>query len=78
LSALREGQQQIIEVAFDFRVETVALERIPKIEKVKNTHDFNYELTFNTDTDMRATVFDFAHDNGLKILQLNQKNALTQ
>jgi len=75
LSALREGQQQIIEVAFDFRVETVALERIPKIEKVKNTHDFNYELTFNTDTDMRAVVFDFAHDNGLKILQLNQKNA---
>jgi len=75
LSALREGQQQIIEVAFDFRVETVALERIPKIENVKNTHDFNYELTFNTDTDMRAVVFDFAHDNGLKILQLNQKNA---
>jgi len=75
LSALREGQQQIIEVEFDFRVETVALERIPKIEKVKNTHDFNYELTFNTDTDMRAAVFDFAHDNGLKILQLNQKNA---
>jgi len=24
---------------------------------------------------MRAVVFDFAHDNGLKILQLNQKNA---
>ena len=74
LSALREGQQQIIEVEFDFRVETIALERIPKIDKVKNTHDFNYELSFNTDSDMRAAVFDFAHDNGLKILQLNQKN----
>jgi ABC-2 type transport system ATP-binding protein len=23
---------------------------------------------------MRPTVFDFAHDNGLKTLQLNQKN----
>jgi ABC-2 type transport system ATP-binding protein len=23
---------------------------------------------------MRAVVFDFAHDNGLKILQLHQKN----
>jgi ABC-2 type transport system ATP-binding protein len=24
---------------------------------------------------MRSKVFDFAHDNDLKILQLNQKNA---
>ena len=23
---------------------------------------------------MRSSVFDFAHDNGLKILQLHQKN----
>ena len=75
LSALREGQQQLIAVEFDFRVETVALERLPKIASVKNPQDFMYELSFDTDTDMRATVFDFAHDNGLKILQLNQKNA---
>ena len=32
-----------------------------------------YELTFETAEDMRSTVFDFAHDNGLKTLQLNQK-----
>ena len=75
LSALREGQQQLIAVEFDFRVETVALERLPKIASVKNPQDFMYELSFDTDTDMRATVFDFAQDNGLKILQLNQKNA---
>ena len=33
-----------------------------------------WELTFESDKDMRPTVFDFAHDNGLKTLQLNQKN----
>ena len=33
-----------------------------------------WELTFLSDKDMRPAVFDFAHDNGLKTLQLNQKN----
>jgi ABC-2 type transport system ATP-binding protein len=42
---------------------------------VVNTYDFVYEITFKTSDDMRSYVFDFAHDNQLKILQLNQKNA---
>ncbi len=33
-----------------------------------------WELTFESDKDMRPAVFDFAHDNGLKTLQLIQKN----
>ena len=33
-----------------------------------------YEIEFTSEKDMRSLVFDFAHDNGLKILQLNQKN----
>ena len=75
IDALREGQQQTIIVEFDYRVETVALERLAHVSNVKNTHDFIYEISFSTQEDMRATVFDFAHDNELKILQLNQKNA---
>ncbi|MFD0862769.1 gliding motility-associated ABC transporter ATP-binding subunit GldA [Sungkyunkwania multivorans] len=74
LSALRENQDQIIEVEFDYRVEDVLLNRLPHVKAVKNTHDFTYEITFATDTDMRPTVFDFAHDNQLKTLKLNQKN----
>lgn len=74
LTELKAGQEQIVEVEFDYRVETVLLNRLPHIKKVKNTHDFIYELAFATKTDMRPAVFDFAHDNGLKILQLNQKN----
>ncbi|WP_299209194.1 gliding motility-associated ABC transporter ATP-binding subunit GldA [uncultured Dokdonia sp.] len=75
LQDLREGQQQKVIVEFDYRVETVALERLEKVASVKNTHDFIYEITFSTQEDMRSKVFDFAHDNELKILQLNQKNA---
>ncbi len=74
LSELKGDQQQIVEVAFDFRVEEVALNRLPKVSKVENVHEFTYLIHFDTKEDMRSTVFDFAHDNGLKILQLNQKN----
>ncbi len=75
LNALRDGQEQVVIVEFDYRVEDSFLNRLPNVTKVKNTHEFIYEITFNTKEDMRSHVFDFAHDNDLKILQLNQKNA---
>lgn len=74
LSDLRKGQQQVIVVEFDYRVEEAFLRTVPNIGKVQNKVGFVYELTFTTETDMRPAVFDFAHDNGLKILQLNQQN----
>lgn len=74
MTELREGQQQVIIVEFDYRVEEVALSRLDNVSHVKNTKNFVYEITFGTTDDMRAKVFDFAHDNELKILQLNQKN----
>lgn len=74
LSELRESEEQIIVVEFDYRVEMVALQKIDKSLQVKNTVGFVYELRFENEEDMRPAVFDFAHDNGLKILQLNQKN----
>lgn len=75
LKDLREGEAQIVIVEFDYRVEDAFLLKLPKVTAVKNTHDFIYEITFSTKEDMRSHVFDFAHDNELKILQLNQKNA---
>ena len=75
LKDLRDEKQQIVIVEFDYRVEDAFLLKLPKVEKVVNTHDFIYEITFKTSEDMRSYVFDFAHDNQLKILQLNQKNA---
>lgn len=74
IADLKTHQTQVIEVEFDFRVEEVALQKLSKVQQVNNTHDFTYELTFNTEKDMRSEVFDFAHDSGLKILQLNSKN----
>lgn len=75
LSELRDGQEQVVVVEFDYRVEDAFLLKLPHVKKVTNTFDFIYEITFSTTKDMRSHVFDFAHDNELKILQLNQKNA---
>src|SRR5690554_667434 len=74
LEELKSSNQQIIEVEFDYRVEEIALQQLPKIGKIENTVGFVYQLYFDTDQDMRGKVFDFAHDNGLKILQLHNKN----
>lgn len=74
LEAIQNKQEQIIEVSFDYRIELVALEKLPNVQKVINTHDFDYELHINSTQDMRPAVFDFAHDNGLKILNLQLKN----
>lgn len=75
LKELRDDKEQTVIVEFDYRVEEAFLLRLPKVKTVVNTFDFIYEITFNTAEDMRSYVFDFAHDNELKILQLNQKNA---
>lgn len=75
LKELREGKDQIVIVEFDYRVEDAFLLKLPKVKSVVNTYDFVYEITFSSKDDMRSYVFDFAHDNQLKILQLNQKNA---
>ena len=75
LNELRNEKEQTVIVEFDFRVEDAFLIRLPKVKSVKNTYGFVYEITFKTSEDMRSHVFDFAHDNQLKILQLNQKNA---
>lgn len=74
LEDLRKGQQQVILVEFDYRVETEALSKIPHATKVVNTFDFTYEINFDTKEDMRTQVFDFARENELKILGLQLKN----
>tara|TARA_B100001057_G_scaffold484475_1_gene562620 strand:- start:215 stop:1114 length:900 start_codon:yes stop_codon:yes gene_type:complete len=74
LKKLQSNKKQIIEVSFDYRVENIALAKISHLKKVVNTFGFSYELTFETSEDMRPAIFDFAHDNGLKILELQQKN----
>ena len=74
LEELRVAEEQIIEVEFDYRVEEQLLLRLPHVSRVVNTGGMVYEIGFDTSKDMRPTVFDFAHDNKLRTLQLSRKN----
>lgn len=71
---LKSNQEQVIEVEFDLRVELELLKQLPKLNKAVNIHDNTWQLSFDSTKDMRPAIFDFAHDNGLKLLQSQQKN----
>ena len=71
---ISENKEQVIEVEFDYRVEEQLLAKLENIISYKNIHDMTWELTFVAEKDMRPAIFDFANENGLKTLQLNQKN----
>lgn len=74
LGSLMNTNEQVIEVAFDFRVEEPLINKIPHLVSHKNIHDFTWELTFSAEKDMRPALFDFAKENGLTLVQLNLKN----
>ena len=74
LKNLRKNKKKIIQVSFDYRVETVALLKIEDVKHVRNIGGFSYEIETKGNKDKRSAIFDFAKENGLKILSLNQKN----
>ncbi len=71
---ISESATQIIEVEFDHEVNETQIATIENISSYSNIDGAIWELTFATDKDMRPVVFDFATANGLKTLQLSQKN----
>jgi ABC-2 type transport system ATP-binding protein len=69
-----ENKEQVIEVEFDYQIQEQLLAKLENITSYRNIHDMTWELTFVAEKDMRPAIFDFANENGLKTLQLNQKN----
>ena len=74
IEELKKGNEQSIEVTFDYKIEEQFIQRLPNIRSYKNNFDNTWYLTFNSSKDMRGIIFDFAQENGLKILELNSKN----
>ncbi|CAM1355632.1 MULTISPECIES: gliding motility-associated ABC transporter ATP-binding subunit GldA [Tenacibaculum] len=74
ISELKTDNEQVIKVTFDYKLEEQFIKRLPNITGYKNTLENNWVLTFNTSEDMRPVIFDFAQENGLKILGLNTEN----
>lgn len=73
LSDLLKDQNQIIEVEFDQHIEEKLLQNLPSLKHFIKNLDNNWTLVFETAKDMRADVFDFACENGLRTLKLNPK-----
>lgn len=65
--------EQVIEVEFDQIISEDKI-TIASLVKIKPTNETTWELTFESEKDMRSDVFDFAQLQGLKILQLSLKS----
>ena len=74
IKELKKSNEQTIEVTFDYKIEEQFIQRLPNIISYKNNFDNTWYITFNSSEDMRGVIFDFAQENGLKILELNSKN----
>lgn len=66
--------EQIIEVEFDKPINEELFSKLSFLKSYKNKGGNSWELTFETEVDMRSSLFDFAQENGLKTLQISQKN----
>jgi ABC-2 type transport system ATP-binding protein len=73
LDELTDNKNQIIVVEFDKPITKILLEKIPNISKYKKVQGNIWNLSFSTKKDMRSSLFDFASQNGFKLLQSHQE-----
>jgi len=62
LSELKENNEQVIKVAFDYKIEEQFLQRLPNVLKIVNNFDNSWTITFSSEEDMRPKLFDFAQE----------------
>jgi len=66
------NDQQLVKVEFDGTADHKALLAIEGVDYVERNKNNNWILSGNTSTDIRSEVFQFAVNNGLKVLSLTQ------
>lgn len=69
----RAKGETIITVEFKQKVNPDDLKKIKEIEKVKNLGDNKWQMTTNSNEDMRETIYQFAVQNNLTILSMNKE-----
>ncbi|MFY7758094.1 MAG: ATP-binding cassette domain-containing protein, partial [Flavobacterium stagni] len=70
---VEEVTVQLVEVEFDQAVNADLFAQLKGLTQTKNVKDNLWELTFQTEEDPRARIFDFATANGLRALQIVAK-----
>jgi ABC-2 type transport system ATP-binding protein len=72
LTDLHSAKAQIIEVEFDQKIEESFFDSLQDFNKYIKKQDLIYEIYFNGNKDHRASIFDLAQQNNLKILSMSQ------
>ncbi|MEN9335021.1 MAG: Vitamin import ATP-binding protein BtuD [Bacteroidota bacterium] len=70
---VEEVTVQVVEVEFDQTVSADLFAQLTGLTQTKNVKDNLWELTFQTEEDPRARIFDFATANSLRALQIVAK-----
>lgn len=73
LGDLLTEKGQVIQVEFDLNIDEQLFKKLPDLKAADHTTENHWDLVFDSEKDMRAEVFDFARDNGIRILKLNRK-----
>ncbi|MVO09083.1 gliding motility-associated ABC transporter ATP-binding subunit GldA [Flavobacterium sp. TP390] len=71
---VKEQLHQTISIEFDQILQEKEFTVFTNLIKLTTLTPSSFELTFESNTDMRPLLFDFAKEKGLKILQLSLKN----
>ncbi|WP_159947055.1 gliding motility-associated ABC transporter ATP-binding subunit GldA [Polaribacter septentrionalilitoris] len=71
---LQQNNQQIIKVIFNLEVEESQIKTLENLVVSKNIGNNTWQLTFKSEEDMRSKIFDFAQENGFKVLELSSEN----
>lgn len=74
LPELQNNTQQIIKVIFNEEVNESQIEKLEHLVLSKKISTNTWQLTFNSEEDMRSKIFDFAQENTFKVLELSSEN----
>ena len=74
LANLQKTTTQILEVTFNKKSSSSIFSSLENIKKTTNIKENNWQLEFQTKEDVRPSIFDFAQENHLKILELKATN----
>lgn len=68
-----KGNKQIITVEFDKQTSADSLKNIPGITTAKNIKEHTWQLTADSEKDVRPEIFQYAVQNNLAVLTLNKE-----
>jgi ABC-2 type transport system ATP-binding protein len=74
LAELQDSKEQVIAVTFNISIDEVFFKKLSNLISATSLSENSWELTFDSEEDMRAKIFDLAQENNFKILGLISQN----